>query len=119
MHLSEVMAKQSATLDELLGTGAKVLVIDCITGMQPQLQEHEFPLTPVASRSSAQSQPSTPASSPMVNKMHRETRQRQFGSDMEVLVRAICADRGVSYLLFHDLVPSSPPSRTPKRQVLT
>lgn len=31
--------------------------------------------------------------------MHSETRRRQFGSDMEILVRAICAERGWNALI--------------------
>lgn len=31
--------------------------------------------------------------------MHSETRRRQFGSDMEVLVRAVCAERGWNALI--------------------
>lgn len=33
------------------------------------------------------------------SKMHSETRRRQFGSDMEILVRAICAERGWNALI--------------------
>ena len=29
-----------------------------------------------------------------LTKMHAETRRRQFGSDMEILARAVCAERG-------------------------
>ena len=32
-------------------------------------------------------------------KMHSETRRRQFGSDMEILVRAFCADKGWNALI--------------------
>jgi hypothetical protein len=32
-------------------------------------------------------------------KMHSETRRRQFGSDMEILVRAICAEKGWNALI--------------------
>lgn len=31
--------------------------------------------------------------------MHSETRRRQFGSDMEILVRALCAERGWNALI--------------------
>ncbi|CAK7217333.1 hypothetical protein SBRCBS47491_003128 [Sporothrix bragantina] len=33
-------------------------------------------------------------SAPATSKMHHETRRRRFGSDMEILVRALCAERG-------------------------
>ncbi|KUI74542.1 hypothetical protein VM1G_10176 [Cytospora mali] len=33
------------------------------------------------------------------SKMHSETRRRQFGGDMEILVRAICAERGWNALI--------------------
>lgn len=95
------------------GRPARVLVIDCITNFQPLPQEHEIPLSPTVSRTSSLSTGDTqeaaprPATPPPAGattitpgfeaagkKMHHETRRRQFGSDMEVLVRAISAEKG-------------------------
>ncbi|KAK4124993.1 hypothetical protein N657DRAFT_679785 [Parathielavia appendiculata] len=96
---------------------AKLLVIDCITGFKPQPQEHEIPLSPVLSRTdsnvSAAFSPASPVAEGSSNsansgggghlasalesassKMHSESRRRQFGSDMEILVRAFCAEKG-------------------------
>ena len=42
-------------------------------------------------------QPKT--SPPAANQMHHETRRRRFGSDMEILVRALCAERGWNALI--------------------
>ncbi|KAK3335723.1 hypothetical protein B0T19DRAFT_16715 [Cercophora scortea] len=106
---------------------AKVLVIDCITGFQSLPQEHEIPLSPVLSRAESWAstnrspQPSevtsaeaTSAPSPTSastsgdgnfflesasKKMHSETRRRQFGSDVEILVRAFCAEKGWNALI--------------------
>lgn len=97
---------------------AKVLVIDCITNFQPQPQEHEIPLSPVISRSdsaaSAGLSPLSPGSmfgaeggsgildgalESASKKMHSETRRRQFGSDMEILARAFCAEKGWNALI--------------------
>ncbi|CAK7270272.1 hypothetical protein SEPCBS119000_004004 [Sporothrix epigloea] len=36
---------------------------------------------------------------PGPSKMHHETRRRRFGSDMEILVRALCAERGWNALI--------------------
>lgn len=100
------------------GHAAKMLVIDCITGFQPLPQEHEIPLSPVVSRSESRSPtisdiegPANPAANTIpsgastavletaVKKMHHETRRRQFGSDMEILVRAFCAEKGWNALI--------------------
>ncbi|KAK3935606.1 hypothetical protein QBC46DRAFT_346437 [Diplogelasinospora grovesii] len=104
---------------------AKVLVIDCITGFQPLPQEHEIPLSPVVSRSDSHPWGRSPppvseaevfATNPTIaspaadgnpagavesaaKKMHSETRRRQFGSDMEILVRAFCAEKGWNALI--------------------
>ncbi|KAK3951953.1 hypothetical protein QBC32DRAFT_152931 [Pseudoneurospora amorphoporcata] len=159
LHLSELMAKQDFSLEALLDdyssaahrpsltptsakSAAKFLVIDCITGFQSLPQEHEIPLSPVASRHGSYSFPTPRRSStngsinsmngnnyapvsPITSgtnecasptalegvkeggataeggnmesaskKMHSETRRRQFGSDMEILVRAFCAEKG-------------------------
>ncbi|KAK1758428.1 hypothetical protein QBC47DRAFT_140872 [Echria macrotheca] len=98
---------------------AKVLVVDCITGFKPLPQEHEIPLSPVISRTDSQvsrsfSMSSVNISRPVVDigeantpstmesaskKMHSETRRRQFGSDMEILARAFCAEKGWNALI--------------------
>ncbi|KAK3330971.1 hypothetical protein B0H66DRAFT_465635 [Apodospora peruviana] len=100
---------------------AKVLVIDCITGFKSLPQEHEIPLSPVISRTggnisasahSPHGSESVVGSSPGENggvfsaafesaskKMHSETRRRQFGSDVEILVRAFCAEKGWNALI--------------------
>lgn len=145
LHLSELLTKRDCTLESLLSsysssprpqpilssslsqksnTAAKVLVIDCITGFQPQPQEHEIPLSPVISRTDsnnsagmftsptsshatfgggADHNPSdgsgTAALESASKKMHSESRRRQFGSDMEILVRAFCAEKGWNALI--------------------
>ncbi|RKU40546.1 hypothetical protein DL546_002438 [Coniochaeta pulveracea] len=131
LHLSELLARSTSSLDDLLSTypttayrpsftpgseaPAKFLVIDCITGFQTLPQEHEIPLSPTVSRSSITTindfdmnapSPTTPGSDAPApgferagKKMHHETRRRQFGSDMEVLVRALCAERGWNALI--------------------
>ncbi|KAK4457515.1 hypothetical protein QBC42DRAFT_278864 [Cladorrhinum samala] len=125
LHLSELLAKQDFSLEALLGdyssnghrpsltpasqSAAKVLVIDCITGFQPQPQEHEIPLSPIVSRSDSGFSPLSPgpesggsfagAFESASKKMHSETRRRQFGSDMEILVRAFCAEKGWNALI--------------------
>ncbi|KAK4229056.1 hypothetical protein QBC38DRAFT_360588 [Podospora fimiseda] len=128
IHLSELLGpKRDFSLEALLGTynagqrpslapapnsPAKVLVIDCITGFQPQPPEHDVPLSPIVSRSESIYSMSSPLSpgpeggNPFSSglesaskKMHSETRRRQFGSDMEILVRAICAEKGWNALI--------------------
>ncbi|KAK4154851.1 hypothetical protein C8A00DRAFT_14054 [Chaetomidium leptoderma] len=130
LHLSELLAKQDFSLESLLGSyssgshrpsvtpasnnAAKVLVVDCITGFQPQPEEHEIPLSPVLSRTdsntSAMFSPISPggaegggglagALESASKKMHSETRRRQFGSDMEILIRAFCAEKGWNALI--------------------
>lgn len=107
------------------GNAAKVLVVDCITGFGPLPQEHEIPLSPVLYRSRSRSSaisdlegvmsPSSPSSKDAAtrypesslaaametaqHKMHHETKRRQFGSDMEILVRAFCAEKGWNALI--------------------
>ncbi|KAL2020966.1 hypothetical protein VTK56DRAFT_7740 [Thermocarpiscus australiensis] len=134
LHLSELIAKQDFSLEALLdnysstshrpsltpasSNAAKVLVVDCITGFQPQPQEHEIPLSPVVSRSDSSASASLNSHSPgpaeggeggsdstpsglesASKKMHSETRRRQFGSDMEMLARAFCAEKGWNALI--------------------
>ncbi|KAL2161254.1 hypothetical protein VTH06DRAFT_8474 [Thermothelomyces fergusii] len=145
LHLSELLTKKDCTLESLLSSYsssprqrpvtspqllqqsspvAKVLVIDCITGFQPQPQEHEIPLSPVVSRTDSNNSAemvASPTSSSVSlrsgadngqgsgtgtatlesasKKMHSESRRRQFGSDMEILVRALCAEKGWNALI--------------------
>ena len=119
IHLSTLLSQpDSTTLESLLSSypstahrpsltpasnqSAKVLVIDCITNFASLPQEHEIPLSPTVSRTSslsAEAPPVTPVGTTpgfeaAGKKMHHETRRRQFGSDMEVLVRAVCAEKG-------------------------
>lgn len=110
------------------GQGAKtsrVLVIDAITNFMPLPDAHDIPLSPVTSRASTTLSDNSMgsrhssvsgdmayATSPTGSttdqngkgglaeqQMHSETRRRQFGSDMEILVRAICAERGWNALI--------------------
>ncbi|KAK3363499.1 hypothetical protein B0T25DRAFT_443611 [Lasiosphaeria hispida] len=95
---------------------AKVLVVDCITGFQSLPQEHEIPLSPILSRGDSWGSASFPspqrsgaeisddkatagAPESASKKMHSETRRRQFGSDMEILARAFCAEKGWNALI--------------------
>lgn len=97
-----------------------MLVIDAITNFIAQPEAHEIPLSPVTSRTSTSFSESSQQSllsgeldggiaSPLKrtdtdmdqknggaaeHQMHNETRRRQFGSDMEILIRAICAEKG-------------------------
>ncbi|QPH18820.1 hypothetical protein C2857_003920 [Epichloe festucae Fl1] len=98
IHISELVQKPRTTLSELLidpscgkSGSNRVLVIDCITGFAEQPQ------------SSAFERIMTPSSSPILDRkgsfsaaarMHLESQKMQFGSDMEIMVRAICAQRG-------------------------
>ncbi|SPO00029.1 uncharacterized protein DNG_02881 [Cephalotrichum gorgonifer] len=104
IHLSELLRRRSEPLESLLQntparrpsltptqnttTMPRVLVIDCVTN---------FPRTP------PQSTPTSPLSAtpPLgslhgvaAEKMHLESRARRFGSDVEILARAICAEMG-------------------------
>lgn len=97
IHLSELIAKPRATLGELLGDpclgkgpNSRVLVVDCITN----LAGGEGPQSPALERVSSWS-PVSPAaerkgSFSAASKMRVESQ----GSDMEVLVRAVCAAKG-------------------------
>ncbi|EHK44385.1 hypothetical protein TRIATDRAFT_37550 [Trichoderma atroviride IMI 206040] len=96
IHISELLKRRDAELSDLLtppgGQAAQnqVLVVDCITNFS------SVPTSPVADRSDS------PGSSPIERKgsfsaaakMHFESRKRQFGSDMEILIRALCSQRG-------------------------
>jgi len=102
MNLSELIERRASSLEDLLlhtnvtrpsltpaamDTKPRVLVIDCITNFAPPPPTVETPTSPVLDRKSD-------GASPAAAKMHLESRRRQFGSDMEILVRAICAEKG-------------------------
>lgn len=102
MHISELLRRQHAPLSELLavptnnrrpsqGKGSdRVLVIDCITNIAP-----ESPMSPTRERlTSKYNIVQRRGSFPAAAQMHFESRKRQFGSDMEVIVRALCAQNG-------------------------
>ncbi|EXV00614.1 hypothetical protein X797_006331 [Metarhizium robertsii] len=98
IHISELIKKPRTTLSEFLrdptfgkAGSNRVLVIDCITGFAEQ------------PKSPAVAEIMKPSSSPILDRkgsfsaaarMHLESQKRQFGSDMEIMVRAICAQRG-------------------------
>lgn len=73
-------------------TKPRVLVIDCITGLATQPPFERTPTSPVLDRKSD-------GASPAAAQMHLESRGRQFGSDMEVLARALCAEKGWNALI--------------------
>lgn len=98
LHVSELVQTPHKTLSEFLADSCfgksgsnRVLVIDCITGFAEQPQAPAFERV------------MTPSSSPILDRkgsfsaaarMHLESQKMQFGSDMEIMVRAICAQRG-------------------------
>ncbi|KAI0019899.1 hypothetical protein F4780DRAFT_744557 [Xylariomycetidae sp. FL0641] len=93
----------------------RVLVVDCINGMAPpssprmaslsrmssSMSSSSFGLDSAASSPQLERRPSTATSTTSSIKyetpemrMRLGTRRRQFGSDLEILVRALCAERG-------------------------
>lgn len=96
IHISDLLRRRDAELSDLLtplnGQAAanQVLVVDCITNFS------SAPQSPVLDRLDS------PGTSPIERKgsfsaaakMHFESRKRQFGSDMEILIRALCSERG-------------------------
>ncbi|KAF5017401.1 hypothetical protein F66182_10673 [Fusarium sp. NRRL 66182] len=101
MHISELLKRQHAPLSELLAVpqthhrspsrmgSDRVLVIDCITNLS------EVPQSPTIERlTSKYNIVQRRGSFPAAEQMHFESRKRQFGSDMEILVRALCAQKG-------------------------
>lgn len=96
IHISELLQRRDAELSELLvppgGQTAQnqVLVVDCITNFS------SAPQSPVLDRVESPSSSPTErkGSFSAAAKMHFESRKRQFGSDMEILVRALCSERG-------------------------
>ena len=102
MHISELLQRPQMSLADLLAISTpatqprktskakdnRVLVIDCVTNVveKPDLPPTETPSSsPLLERG-----PGFPAAA----KMHLESRRRKFGSDTEMLARAICADKG-------------------------
>lgn len=140
IHITDLLKKPGLSLDELVGPTsqgpvsrsrsssatrpARVLVIDCITGMAPPSSPQMASLSRMSSISSefgleplptpqlqlptpprgADRRPSTGTSNGShasridppnaESKMRIPSRRRQFGSDLEIMVRAICADKG-------------------------
>ncbi|KAF4345968.1 hypothetical protein FBEOM_110 [Fusarium beomiforme] len=101
IHISELLKRQHAPLSELLAVpqthrrspsrmgSERVLVIDCITNLS------EVPQSPTIERlTSKYNIVQRRGSFPAAEQMHFESRKRQFGSDMEILVRALCAQKG-------------------------
>lgn len=100
IHISELILKPRTSLSEFLvdpslgkSNNNQVLVIDCITNFA------EVPLSPTLERVISSSPSTSPAadrkgSFSAAAQMYLESQKRQFGSDMEMLVRAICAQRG-------------------------
>ncbi|KAH8662199.1 hypothetical protein BX600DRAFT_481799 [Xylariales sp. PMI_506] len=145
VHLLDILKNTDATLNDLLESGlissrpssnsstskakgARVLVIDCVTGFAPPRSPGMEPLSRMSSISSSfgleptetklqlptmakdlGNRPSTAASSgsrasridpPSPGaKMKLPTRKRQFGSDLEIFVRAVCAQKGWNALI--------------------
>lgn len=86
VHMAELVQKPRATLTELLADASPgraadkgVLVVDCVTKTG-----EAGPQSPALKRVAS----SSPA------RMYLESQKRQFGSDVEVLARAVCAQRG-------------------------
>ncbi|CAK7562967.1 MAG: hypothetical protein SEPTF4163_000823 [Sporothrix epigloea] len=151
---SSAQTAAAGTASSSQSTGNRVLVIDCVTGFQPQPAAHEIPMSPITERRQRKfsfdsggissfppltkeispivelspavgtvlrttehtvspTQPATAKTNnidsdkngscsmaaPSASKMHHETRRRRFGSDMEILVRALCAERGWNALI--------------------
>lgn len=99
MHISEVIQKKQLPLSELLAPGFPdnkvpgnaVLVIDCMT------QIVDIPQSPVLERiTSPSTSPETDRkySFSFATQMHYESHKRQSGSDLEILVRALCSEQG-------------------------
>lgn len=98
IHISELIKRKAASLTELLYDDPAnlkpanlVLVVDCMTSIAgvPQSAMMERLATP-SSSPVAERKTSFSAAA----KMHFESRSPQFGSDMEVFVRALCAEKG-------------------------
>ncbi|KYK59930.1 uncharacterized protein DCS_01064 [Drechmeria coniospora] len=100
IHISELLERRQSTLSELLldaesnraGKERRVLVIDCITSSS------SCPLSPTLERVISSPSPSPTSdrkgSFSAAAQMYLESQKRLFGSDMEIMVRAMCAQRG-------------------------
>lgn len=103
IHISELIQKKHVALADLLPSkldekaqSSPVLVVDCMTSIAgvPQSAIRDRMSTP-SSSPVAERKPSFSAAA----KMHFESRNTQFGSDMEVYVRALCAENGWNALI--------------------
>jgi len=107
VHLSDLIRRKDEPLHDLLvntpsvrrpnpspsrNATPRILVIDCITNFIPNPSRVDTPTSPILERTSSWPSPATA-------KMHLESRRRQFGSDMEILARAMCAERGWNALI--------------------
>ncbi|CAG9995735.1 unnamed protein product [Clonostachys byssicola] len=111
VHLSELIRRRQQSLADLINpdptkkavsrSGDKrVLVIDCITNYADQ---PESPMSPVLERMNSGGSTSSLALveswGNLPGRMHLEYRKSQYGSDMEILVRALCAQKGWNALI--------------------
>lgn len=92
MSLSELLYEDPANQKPT----NRVLVIDCMTSIAgvPQSAILERMATP-SSSPVTERKPSFTAAM----KMHYESRNTQFGSDMEIFVRALCSEKGWNALV--------------------
>jgi hypothetical protein len=112
IHISELLRKQEVSLADLISSPVshkpghsssrsgqvRVLVIDCITSYI------ERPTSPMLHRSDSTLSAMSPILERMSGfaaemKMHLESKRKQLGSDMEILARAICAQKGWNALI--------------------
>jgi hypothetical protein len=111
VHLSDLIRRRHQSLADLINpdptkkavsrSGDKrVLVIDCVTNYADQ---PESPISPVLERMNSGGSTSSLALveswGNLPGRMHLEYRKRQYGSDMEILVRALCAQKGWNALI--------------------
>lgn len=95
--LAEIMASSSTVPTSPRTENVQVLVIDCITNVaDPDRPSPSASLPALERFDSASSSPimERMRSFPAAANMHLESRKRRFGSDMEVLARALCAEKG-------------------------
>ncbi|KAI9163286.1 hypothetical protein HJFPF1_04892 [Paramyrothecium foliicola] len=121
VHISELLEKPHTSLSELIstpishkpghGTGRsgqiRVLVIDCITNYT------ERPMSPTLQRSDSTFSSSSPILERMSGfaaemKMHLESRKRQFGSDMEILLKRSAVENVESFRLWPSATRPTP-----------
>ena len=116
IHLTDLVARQHESLESLMSNAAntvrrpsgnpaapRALVVDCITNFAEPRKHRTLSTSTTSSGIEADGdgearEPTSPdlsrGDAPALWKMHIESRRRQFGSDMEVMARAICAERG-------------------------